>query len=83
MSGGDQTITPGPTWHVVLFHHHADGSATQYSWWVDDRYAADMLAHMGAPDMEQMLTEADVHRSIAAGSQVLTFEPASPSEEQQ
>ena len=68
-------LTPGPTWHVTLFRHHDDGSATQYAWWVDDRYATDMLAHMEAPDMEQVLTVDDVRRSIEAGTNVLTFEP--------
>ena len=56
------------TWHVALFHHHTDGTATIQAWWVDGRYASDMIAHMGAADGEAVLSVEDVEASIAASA---------------
>ena len=61
------------TWHVVLFHVHPDGQATEFAWWVDERYATDMLAHMGEPDGQRVYSAADVQESIEGGSKVPMF----------
>ncbi len=58
------------TWHVTLFHHHPDGSATQYAWWVNAQYATDMLAYMGEPDGEALMSIQDVIDSIDASAKV-------------
>jgi hypothetical protein len=57
------------TWHVTLFHVHPDGTATSWAWWVDSKYAADMIAHMGEPDAESLLSVEQVQRSIAHGAE--------------
>jgi len=38
---------------VLLATHDEDGTVTQRGWNVDEKYATDMTAHMGEPDIEQ------------------------------
>jgi len=61
------------TWHVTLFHVYPDGTATTWAWWVDGQYATDMIAYMGEPDGESVMTAEAVQASIAHGAESETW----------